>query len=41
MKKKLIVQKFGGTSLSNIQKIQSAANRIKKKLNLAVMWLLL
>ena len=32
MKKKLIVQKFGGTSLSNIQKIQSAANRIKKKI---------
>ena len=32
MKKKLIVQKFGGTSLSNIQKIQSAANIIKKKI---------
>ena len=32
MKKKLIVQKFGGTSLSNIQKIQSAANRIKKEI---------
>ena len=32
MKKKLIVQKFGGTSLSSIQKIQSAANRIKKKI---------
>ena len=32
MKKKLIVQKFGGTSLSNIQKIQSSANRIKKEI---------
>ena len=32
MKKKLIVQKFGGTSLSSIKKIQTAAIKIKKEI---------
>ena len=32
MKKKLIVQKFGGTSLSSVKKIQRAANKIKKEI---------
>ena len=32
MKKKLIVQKFGGSSLSNITKIKKAAQKIKKEI---------
>ena len=32
MTKKLIVQKFGGTSLSSIKKIQTAAMKIKKEI---------
>ena len=33
MKKKLIVQKFGGSSLASIQKIQKAAKKVKKEIN--------
>ena len=33
MKKKLIVQKFGGSSLASIQKIKKAAKKVKKEIN--------
>ena len=33
MKKKLIVQKFGGSSLASIQKIHKAAKKVKKEIN--------